>query len=185
MKNKIFTVIFICLFPICANAQLQFGVGGYYSQYAGPGIGIGLLNVRKDNFSISYFGLSAHSKAMFKQKENYSGTVNAGEFSSDIVNVSDGYRVVDAEIGMKMSKQFFLIGVVGYGEHIKIQDRDDPTNTLGNNGDYYIIHKVGGEIDIGVSVLFILPLSTNRFFLAPRAGYTKVRGLTGGLGFYF
>jgi len=154
MSRKLVFIIFLVWSSI-VHSQEIFPLGVHYNIGNSNTQNLGLLNVTFDVISDSYiFGMEGGFGGS-TNGEDYTGTINIGQFSGDRIGTYSftswnlGFRV-----GKKVHKNISLIGTIGYINLTKYEDRFDNYHILGDNGSYVVLSNSKDSAYLKLSASF-------------------------------
>jgi len=90
------------------------------------------------------------------------------EFSEDVVDTGERIDFFALDVGVKVFPYAHVVGSVGYESTFLVQQRDDDTTILGDNGRYWTDYRISSEsgMSAGGGLLFYIPI-TESVVVAP------------------
>ena len=142
---------------------LGLTVGVYYGQAdQSLGFGVGLIRPNVGAGSLSYGSISfmRRQPGVDTWGEKFD-TIGQREFSEDIVDTGRRIDFFALEVGIKVLPYTHVIGSLGYESTFLVQQRNDDTTILGDNGRYWTDYRTPSEsgMSAGGGLLFYIPIS--------------------------
>jgi hypothetical protein len=142
---------------------LSLTVGVHYGQSdQSVGLGVGVIRPDVGAGSLSYgsFSFMRRQPGVETWGEKFDN-IGQREFRQDIVDTGRRIDFFALEVGMKVLPYTHAIASFGYESTSLVQQRDDDTTILGDNGRYWTDYRISQEsgLSVGGGVLFYIPIT--------------------------